>query len=35
LITSPILPTASPIIAAAPPASMTFQNENFDRLAHT
>src|SRR5947207_1713027 len=35
LMTSPIRPIASPIIAAAPPASMIFQNENFDRLAQT
>src|SRR5207245_1091597 len=33
LMTSPMRPTARPIMAAGPPASMTFQNENFARRA--
>jgi hypothetical protein len=33
LITSPMRPIARPIIAAAPPASMIFQYENFERRA--
>jgi hypothetical protein len=33
LITSPMRPIVRPIIAAAPPASMSFQTESFERRA--